>query len=174
MVCGHIGRMLSRLSATSCAKYEAYIGTCPVELSSRLNEFSLRLNLKLVARLRLKFEYLNQTPIILIGGIGYLHGHCSKAESQDLVREGLKQRDDAVRAGRTACLHRVARKLSLDDGEYSRCLEAFVASEEGEIDDTTHVCLRDYSLGKVVTRKTEAAHAHIKSHIGKKVLSPRP
>lgn len=169
MVCGHVDDMLLRLQSTRCAKYEEYLSTCDQHFAGKLNDFSSRLGLKLLARLKLKFQYLKESPVILIGGIGYLHGMCSQAESKALVREGLKQRDDAINRGCIASLHRVARKLTMGDSVYAKCLDEFAASDTSDIDLATRVCLRDYSLGKVVTRQTEAAHAHIKSHIGKKV-----
>ena len=123
---------------------------------------------------------MDEPPYIYLGGVGYLLGECSKAKSQALVRSGLQQRDAAVASGDADRLHKVTHRLSVSQtgqspNPHQLALEAFastsVDSPDCNLELDTAVVLRDYTLGKVVTRKTEAQHALIGMYQAKKVSS---
>ena len=172
MVCGHVDKMLHRLANTKCPKFEQYVGTCQAPLAARSIAFSNSLNGRLLTRLDLKLGFRNEAPYVFIGAIGYRTGHCSKSHSKSLVREGLRQRDEAIASGRASQLHKVTHRFVLDGDQvnpHRLAFEEFADDPDVDLDLPTVVLMRDYSLGKVTTRKTEAQHAHIKGNQQKKV-----
>ena len=110
-ICGRITKMLNTLEATRSDKFEAYLSTCGGDLASRCIVFSDSLRSRLLARLRLKWQLFHEPPVIFIGAIGYLSKHCSKAQSKEFVRAGLKVRDDMLAANCPGKLHRVTHRL---------------------------------------------------------------
>ena len=171
MVAGHVDTMLNGLGSVTDPMLDAYMAGCgPLEAAACIG-FGQRLDTQLVVRLRLKFSFVFQVPCLFFCAIAHEQGICSVEEARVKVRKGLQLRDTAIRNGRSNILDGVTLRLACGaDNGFRRDLERFANSEIDNVSRDLAILLRDYCLGKVVTRKTEGMHGLIKGVQARKVM----
>eukprot|EP00928_Gymnodinium_smaydae_P033028 TRINITY_DN2376_c0_g1_i2.p1 TRINITY_DN2376_c0_g1~~TRINITY_DN2376_c0_g1_i2.p1 ORF type:complete len:572 (-),score=68.26 TRINITY_DN2376_c0_g1_i2:377-2092(-) len=164
VVCGHIDSMLGRLANLECPVLKKYLEHESPEVGNIIVRFKDDLIKRLVPRLDEKFSFRRQAPYLYLAAVGPSLGICNLQRAKELVKKGLEHRDAMIVKGGVDSLNRVTVRLSVGEQNQHRIdLERFVgAQNDEELAGETRVLIRDYSYGKVVSRKTEAVHGNIK------------
>ena len=174
MVCGYIDRLIDKMSETWCPELQKHLQQLSHASREQLLIFCKDLRNRLCTRLRSKYSFVKKPPYIFLAPVGAemmrLFGHSAVTtvdKARELVLSGLAQRDAVADV---VSLDRVTRRLSVgSDNPHAVALEAFARGDVDQLDLSTEVLLRDYSLGKVITIATEGAHGQIKIYLAKKV-----
>ena len=159
LVCGGVDRMCNQVTHASTKAWRDFLVACDDWQRGILLQRETSLKFNIVENWRQKLDYVHHIPYKFLGALGHLYSRWTLEQSKRCVRECLHERDAALR--QEAFLHRVSVRLSVTDGPIKTDLEAFPLCQ-GALGKAAHWDLLQYALGKVITRRVEADHSHIK------------
>eukprot|EP00972_Heterocapsa_arctica_P116302 16452352-Heterocapsa_arctica.AAC.1 len=172
MAIGRVEGICSRILLASSPAYRAHLAQTSPDDRSALMHMEQLAKSKLVSRIRGKLAFWTQLPYSLLGALAHEQGHASLSQAKAYAASALAERDAAVAAGRGASLHRVAVRLTMDDNlEFKQQFLEFASDPISPLGDATKWELKKYAMGLIVTRRTEAQHALLKSYKKKKTVA---
>eukprot|EP00959_Pyramimonas_sp_CCMP1952_P336715 7050707-Pyramimonas_sp.AAC.1 len=162
MICGGVDRLCTKIVERRSPEFTEFLSKARADLRGRLLQVDQRLRTQIVDNWRMKFEFLNRPPYLLLSALGNSLADWPLCKCKEGVRRCIQEVRAAEADGRGQALHRVTVFFLVGANNSLRAeLEAFASDPDMSLPSAVAWELRQYALGSVITRRAEGTHSHI-------------